>query len=96
MGGKLANDPNVNERRLTGASERGAVQGGEWRRSSAAVAREQRVLTESGEVGEQCGELGAGLLWVPLGTLALGAVAGLIPALKAYTTDPSRTLGQTP
>lgn len=40
------------------------------------------------------GELGAGMLWVPLGTLALGAVSGLLPAFKAYTTDTSRTLGQ--
>lgn len=40
-------------------------------------------------------ELGAGLLWVPLGMLGVGAVAGVLPAIKAYITDPSRTLART-
>lgn len=39
-------------------------------------------------------ELGAGLLWVPIGMLCVGAVAGLLPAIKAYATDPCRTLAR--
>lgn len=39
-------------------------------------------------------ELGAGLLWVPVGMLCVGALAGVLPAIKAYTTDPSRTLAR--
>lgn len=39
-------------------------------------------------------EIGAGLLWVPMGTLWVGAVAGLLPAIKAYATDPCRTLAR--
>ncbi|MFT5732646.1 MAG: putative ABC transport system permease protein [Planctomycetota bacterium] len=39
-------------------------------------------------------ELGAGLFWVPLGMLCVGAVAGLLPAIKAYTTDPCTTLAR--
>ncbi|QDV07220.1 Macrolide export ATP-binding/permease protein MacB [Planctomycetes bacterium Poly30] len=39
-------------------------------------------------------ELGAGLLWVPIGMLGVGVVAGLLPAMKAYTTDPCRTLAR--
>jgi len=63
---------------------------------AAIVHRVAGTLLSSTGVVLDVGELGAGLLWVPLGTLALGAVAGVIPALKAYSTDPGRTLGQTP
>ena len=32
------------------------------------------------------------MLWMPLGALVVGAVAGLIPALKAYTTNVASNL----
>ena len=32
------------------------------------------------------------LLWTPLGMVAVGALAGIIPAAKAYSTDVARTL----
>lgn len=34
------------------------------------------------------------LLWGPLGMLGIGALAGLLPAWKAYSTDVARTLSQ--
>ncbi|MGB0332389.1 MAG: FtsX-like permease family protein, partial [Planctomycetota bacterium] len=33
-------------------------------------------------------------LWTPLGMLAVGVVAGVIPALKAYAVDPCQTLAR--
>ncbi len=33
-------------------------------------------------------------LWTPIGMLAMGAVAGLLPALKAYATDVAQTLSR--
>jgi len=32
------------------------------------------------------------LLWAPVGMVALGALAGVVPAMKAYATDVARTL----
>ena len=32
------------------------------------------------------------LLWTPLGMVLVGALAGVIPAIKAYSTDVARTL----
>ena len=32
------------------------------------------------------------LVWVPLGMVVLGAIAGLIPAIKAYKTDIAKNL----
>lgn len=34
------------------------------------------------------------LLWGPLGMLVIGGIAGLIPALKAYSTDVAKTLSK--
>ena len=34
------------------------------------------------------------LLWTPVGMAALGALAGLLPALRAYSTDVARTLAR--
>ncbi|MEZ5973950.1 MAG: ABC transporter permease [Planctomycetota bacterium] len=34
------------------------------------------------------------MLWTPLGMLVVGAIAGLVPAMKAYSTDVSRELSQ--
>jgi putative ABC transport system permease protein len=34
------------------------------------------------------------LLWTPVGMAGLGALAGLLPALRAYSTDVARTLAQ--
>jgi len=34
------------------------------------------------------------MLWTPIGMLVVGAFAGLVPALKAYSTDVSRELSQ--
>ena len=32
------------------------------------------------------------LLWTPVGMVLVGAIAGVFPALKAYSTDVARTL----
>jgi putative ABC transport system permease protein len=34
------------------------------------------------------------LLWTPIGMLAVGAIAGLLPARKAYSTDVAETLSR--
>ena len=34
------------------------------------------------------------LLWGPLGMLGLGALAGVVPAIKAYATDVAKTLSR--
>ena len=34
------------------------------------------------------------LWWTPVGMIVVGAIAGLIPAFKAYSTDVSRELSQ--
>ena len=39
-------------------------------------------------------ELGPALVWTPLGMICVGAIAGVLPALKAYSTDPCRTLAR--
>ena len=33
------------------------------------------------------------LLWMPLGMIGCGALAGFLPAMKAYSTDVAETLG---
>lgn len=57
--------------------------------------RVQGTLLETTGVLLSPGELGPELVWVPLGMVAVGAIAGLLPAIKAYATDPSSTLART-
>ncbi|MDB2576366.1 ABC transporter permease [bacterium] len=40
------------------------------------------------------GTAGGAHLWTPLGMLAVGLVAGVVPALKAYAVDPCQTLAR--
>jgi len=39
-------------------------------------------------------ELGPALIWTPIGMVCVGALAGVLPAIKAYSTDPCRTLAR--
>ena len=49
------------------------------------------VRTETGVVLDPF-ELNPALLWAPLGMIALSALAGIIPAVKAYRTDVAQNL----
>ncbi len=49
------------------------------------------VLDSTGVLLEY-GDLGAPHVLTPIGMIAVGAVAGVLPALKAYATDVCRTL----
>jgi putative ABC transport system permease protein len=59
----------------------------------AILARIRALLLESSGVLLEHGA-GPAHLWVPLGMLGVGALAGLLPAWKAYTTDVCRTLAR--
>jgi putative ABC transport system permease protein len=56
------------------------------------LARIRGMVLESTGVELEYGALGAPHLWTPLGMLAVGALAGVLPAWKAYSTDVCRTL----
>ena len=60
----------------------------------AILARVRDTLLSTTGVVLAPAELGASLVWVPLGMLCVGAVAGVLPAIKAYITDPARTLSR--
>ena len=54
----------------------------------------ETLLTTTGVILSPA-DLGPALLWTPLGMLLVGAIAGLLPAMKAYSTDPCLTLART-
>jgi len=49
------------------------------------------IRSETGVVLELT-SLHPALWWTPIGTIALGALAGVVPAFKAYSTDVARGL----
>jgi putative ABC transport system permease protein len=56
------------------------------------LARIRGMVLESTGVLLEYGSLGAAHVWTPIGMLAVGALAGVLPAWKAYSTDVCRTL----
>lgn len=61
----------------------------------ALIARLRGMVLDSTGVLLEYGALAPVHLWTPLGMIAVGAVAGILPALKAYSTDVCRTLSST-
>ena len=55
---------------------------------AASIVREQTGVVVEGWVWHPA------FLWTPLGMTAIGAVAGVLPAIKAYTTDVAETLAR--
>jgi putative ABC transport system permease protein len=60
----------------------------------AILARVSETLLSTTGVLLSAGNAGGAHLWTPLGMLAVGVVAGVIPALKAYAVDPCQTLAR--
>jgi putative ABC transport system permease protein len=60
----------------------------------AILARVSETLLSTTGVLLSAASAGGVHLWTPLGMLAVGVVAGVIPALKAYAVDPCQTLAR--
>jgi len=60
----------------------------------AILSRVSETLLSTTGVLLSAGTAGGAHLWTPLGMLAVGVVAGVVPALKAYAVDPCQTLAR--